>query len=305
MKIRTNRLLGLFLFSIIGVASIAQAGSLLLMDAGGPATAADPATTAWVAQVNVVGAGTCAPNCVSGTRKTVVDTFIKCLKSNSLFTILDRYWLLAGENVASAQTDMIGLASWTSHGTINFAANAGYTGDGTSGYLDTNFVPSTAGGHFALNSASYGTYLLNNRTVSNGNQVTMGVLDGSATYSEVYGNSTSNHTVSLSDSGVAPAGATATTARGSYILSRAGASGSATKSLYVNGTLWGSVSQATTSLSTHALFISGLDNGGSPGFFTSDQHAAAFIGGGMDATQSANFETCQNTMMSNIGINVH
>jgi hypothetical protein len=259
----------------------------------------DAATTAWVAQVVTNGGN------VSGPRKTIVDTFIKCLKTNSLFTVLDRYWLLAGENVASAQTDMIGLTSWTANGTITFSANNGYTGDGTSGYLDTNFIPSTAGGHFGLNSASYGTYILTNRTATNGNQVTMGALNASSTYMEVNANNSNVHSMGLSDGSASNVVPVATTARGSYIVSRAGASGATTKNLYVNGALWGSVTAATTSLSTGSLFISGLNNGGTPGFFTSDQHAAAFIGGGMDATQSANFETCQNNMMTSLSINVH
>jgi hypothetical protein len=75
------------------------------IDSAGAAAApsVDPATTAWVAQVVTNGGS------VGATRKGVVDTFIKCLKTNSLFTTLDRYWLLAGENTQSGLTDMVGL----------------------------------------------------------------------------------------------------------------------------------------------------------------------------------------------------
>jgi hypothetical protein len=45
MKIRTNRLLGLVLLSVIGLASVAQARSLLLMGVGGPGAASGPVFT--------------------------------------------------------------------------------------------------------------------------------------------------------------------------------------------------------------------------------------------------------------------
>jgi hypothetical protein len=49
----------------------------------------------------------------------------------------------------------------TKNGGLSFVAGDGFQGDGTSGWLDTGFNPSTAGGAFQQNSASFMAYVLN------------------------------------------------------------------------------------------------------------------------------------------------
>jgi len=113
----------------------------------------DPATTAWVAAV-VAASGT-----VSAAQKTRVNTLIVSLKAASLFTVLDRLWLLASENTQQAGIDIVNLnASLTVSGAPSFTANLGYICNNILKFLDTHFVPSTAGGHYVLNGASFGYY---------------------------------------------------------------------------------------------------------------------------------------------------
>lgn len=73
----------------------------------------------------------------------------------------DRYYIFAGD--ASARD--FSLINWkspgtddaTEHGTLTYGTN-GFTGDGSTGYLNTHFTPSTDGVNFTLNSAGINTH---------------------------------------------------------------------------------------------------------------------------------------------------
>lgn len=103
-----------------------------------PVSPFDAATLAWVAAV-VANGGT-----VSAGREQIVDDLIVGLKSDGLFTKLDRLWLLAAENAPSALTDIIADALATATSSPTFAVDAGYTGDGATSYVDSNFNPASA-----------------------------------------------------------------------------------------------------------------------------------------------------------------
>jgi hypothetical protein len=129
----------------------------------------DPATTAWVAAVVTAG-GT-----VSSPRQTIVDTFIKCLKSNSLFTTMDRYWLLAGENVASATVDMIADASNNPVGSPTFTANLGYGPSNTASYVDK---VATTYANCTVNSCTYGGQDQTSTATTSSNYAIYGAANG-------------------------------------------------------------------------------------------------------------------------------
>lgn len=91
---------------------------------------------------------------VSTPRGQLVDNLISSLKTNSIFTKLDRLWLFAAENSQSALRDLVGanLASVVSSPT--FTTDRGFTGNGSTSYVNSAFTPSTNGVQFTLNSAS-------------------------------------------------------------------------------------------------------------------------------------------------------
>jgi len=89
------------------------------------------------------------------TRKALIDTLIGALKAGSAWSTFDAYYMMAAEDAQSAGVN------WKNPGTYDltpidnptFTADQGYAGNGTSSYLKTGFVPSTASGQWALNSA--------------------------------------------------------------------------------------------------------------------------------------------------------
>ncbi len=109
----------------------------------------DVSTLAWIAAVAADGAT------VSTARQILVNNLIVGLKVDGVFTKLDRLWLFAGENTVSALTDIVAGQLAKIVGEPAFVADDGYTGDGSTTFIDSNFNASTAPGpDFTLNSGS-------------------------------------------------------------------------------------------------------------------------------------------------------
>lgn len=129
-------------------AKLAGAGSLTA-NAIIPGVGFDSATTAWASAVVTAG-GT-----VSGTRKTLVDALIVGLKSDGIWTKIDRLWIFAAENSQSALIDLVVLTQATAVSSPTFTIDRGYAGNGSSAYIDSNFNPTSGSPNYTQNSASY------------------------------------------------------------------------------------------------------------------------------------------------------
>jgi hypothetical protein len=114
---------------------------------------ADPDTTAWVGQVTNNGGS------VSAAREALVDALVVGLKNDAVWGKLDRLWLLAGENEPSARIDLIGRLATTKIGAPVFTVDRGYGGITVADYIDTNFNPATASGHFLQNDNSLSVWV--------------------------------------------------------------------------------------------------------------------------------------------------
>lgn len=103
---------------------------------------------------------------ISTGRKVLVNKFIKDLKSDLAISRLsdafDVLYLLAHENQVAALTNLVKDAH---HGIAfnspTFTTDRGFTGNGSSAYINTNYNPSTQGVAYTLNSASFGIYSRN------------------------------------------------------------------------------------------------------------------------------------------------
>jgi hypothetical protein len=267
-----------------------------------PTPSEDAATTAWVGFAAANG-GT-----VSSTRRGIVDTFIKAVKAAGLWTTLDRYWLLAGEDAGSAKTDFkVGTLIVPTGTDWALTANVGYTGNGTTGYGNTTVDLSTLGGQYALNSATAGCQIQNSRTTST-DQYAFGSCNGAFTgmLSLVPLGSSGNDQFSRINEVVAGDNATSiANTRASWIITREGSTGTA---IYKNGTVAGTARTATSAvLPTGPIYINALQFNGSPfgPSYSPDTISCFFFGSKWTAAQVTSFEAAQNAMMTSIGINVH
>jgi hypothetical protein len=78
-----------------------------------------------------------------------MDQLITSLKSASIWSQLDRLWIFATEQRTHAKISLVnptGIntawpSSITENGQLTWTKNKGYTGDGASAYLNTNYIP--------------------------------------------------------------------------------------------------------------------------------------------------------------------
>jgi|SRR5215510_7343599 len=90
------------------------------------------------------------------TRKGAIDTCVRALKSAGVWTKLDVLYLFAAADSQAA------LINWKAPGTFNatatssptFTADRGYTGNGSSSYVDSNYNLSSSGGVYAASDAA-------------------------------------------------------------------------------------------------------------------------------------------------------
>jgi len=183
------------------------------------------------------------------------------------------------------------IQEWTNATAYNaptFTALEGFTGNGTTQYIDCNWNPSVNGVNYVQNSASFGYYA---RTIVDGSQ---GVAD--LTKYVVITLNTGNSKINdatWSDP------VTGTMDAGLQILNRSAA---ATKDIFINKTKY-SGSVTSTGVPDNDLYTLGYNNNGTPLLITV-QLSMAFAGGGLTPTQVTNLTNYYNAAMTALGKNV-
>ncbi len=91
----------------------------------------------------------------SAGQQTLQNQLVLDLKAGGVWSKLDTFAVFATNgNIDFALIDWIRLTQYTAVNSPTFTSNEGFTGDGTSSYVDTNFNPSTSGVNYTLNNAS-------------------------------------------------------------------------------------------------------------------------------------------------------
>lgn len=252
----------------------------------------DAATTAWVNAVVAAG-GT-----VSGTQQTRVNTLIVALKAHGIFSQLDRLWLWAGESVhQQAKIDIINLGVATEHGNLTTTGltASGYVGDGSTGYFDSGFGPAT-GPNGTDASAMFGCYITSARASGGGQQ--SGVQDSFIEQLSPYNFGNTQWQINNAFIQVAT-----TSANGLW----AGTQLSNTITVYnfsttngASGSI-GTAANASPHISANNIFFSGFNSSGTPSNFSTDTHAAGYLGSG--GINVATFATDLNAYMTAWGVN--
>ena len=86
-------------------------------------------------------------------RKAIINTLVVVLKRFGAWSLIDRLWLFASETQQAATISLVNPLS-TAITEVNspaWVADQGYTSDGLTSYLDTNFNPSTQALKYTLN----------------------------------------------------------------------------------------------------------------------------------------------------------
>jgi hypothetical protein len=99
-----------------------------------------------------------------------LNNFIISLKSFGIFSLLDRLWIHATEYQQHARVSIINPTSPQSieYNSPTWTPNVGYTGDGSSMYIDLNYNIYTDGVNYTQNNALRGLYSVVDTTSSGG-----------------------------------------------------------------------------------------------------------------------------------------
>ena len=92
-------------------------------------------------------------------RKTIINDLIVGLKNDGNWAELDVLVLLAAADSQAALLDCKNLQDGAEALAPAFVADRGYTSDGVTSYINTQFNPSTQGVQYTQNNASFGFYM--------------------------------------------------------------------------------------------------------------------------------------------------
>jgi hypothetical protein len=232
------------------------------------------------------------------TRKGLIDTLVGDLKADGVWAKLDLLYMLASHDTAQASLlNMKAPAANTLvvNGTGTFTADRGYVSNGSTGYLNTGFNPSTAGGNFAQNSAHMGVWSRSN--ILNSGQTDIGVL--STNTSSINSRSSTGNAMRGQMNGAAANFGANSSSVGHFVISR---TGSAQVDGYWNGAANGSSVAASVALINLSIFIAAMNSAGSAINNSSRQIAFAHVGAGLTATEVANLYTRLAAMATAIGV---
>jgi hypothetical protein len=231
---------------------------------------------------------------LSGTQTSAYTALICGMVTDGTWSVMDGLYVFATNSTATANLNLVSTSyGLTQNGTVTFAANNGYTGDGLSGYFTTGFTPSTAGGNMSTNSASIGGCVLTSRTTVVSNMALIGGVNAHASYIVPYG--TTVHTeYDINDNDNLTA---VSNAQGSWIASLT----SSSQGYYAHNGSSTSFAASSNALADAGLYISALDVTGSPLYFSADQIAYAFYGGGLTTTQITAVYNRLLTYLSTVG----
>ena len=212
-------------------------------------------------------------------------TLINGLVADLVWSQLDLLYILATQNSTVALLNLTSSSFPLS--AINaptFAADQGYTGNGSNSALDTGWIASSNGVNFVQNSASVGFYCTNNRTA--GSVATIaGAFGTVSTWVQALSN-VNLAQIQFNDGATDNASGIPNATQGSWAYTRDSSAGGST---YRNGST-SSVSTYTstsTGLPTASMYLLAGNSSNSPFRSSADTLAAAYFGSGLSG---ANFK---------------
>lgn len=232
------------------------------------------------------------------TRTTKINDLIYALKTAGVWAKLDALYVMAAADAQAAQRNWIADAfNLTPTSSPTFDADRGYTGNGTSSYLDTGFNPTTqaATAKYIRDSAHVGLWSRSSGQISSNNS---GKDMGATTLLGLWLRGTADTAAWAINSTIGSIGNLVTAANtdgsGHFLFNR---STSSALQSYRNGGSLGTSTKTSTGIPNSNITIG--KSGASQ--FVNRQFAAAHIGQSLDATETAAFYTALQAYMTAVG----
>lgn len=222
----------------------------------------------------------------NGTTRSANGTYTEILLSAGTGVLFD------GLAEFTGKIDNVIVKEWTNATAYNsptFTALEGFTGDGSSAYIDCNWNPSACGSQYTQNSGNGGIYIRNN---IDENKYVFGVNDGS-NYLRLQPRNSGNAAWSINDNGTNDTGAN-TDSRGLFIVNR---TASDARAAYRNNSELANDSQASTGLPNKNVFVLATDNNGEAASYCTDQASFFCAGVELNNTDRTNLLNAIETYM--------
>ena len=238
-------------------------------------------------------------------RKKLIDRTIKELKSFGIWYQLDVLYFFAAETQQAALLNWIKNAhNATAVNSPTFTVDRGFTGDGATSYINSNFTPLSQGVRYLGASAMIAIY---SRTNSTGAIVDVGSRDGSLRWTQVELRSASDTLYTRFNSNAAggPNGdgrlpTYNTDSRGFFSVNRVGDNYDVIKA----GAIINTLTLSVTGSPSQPSYIGAMNNNGTALFFTQRQIAATAFGGSLSASQHYHFNRIVEYYMDQVGAGV-
>lgn len=224
-------------------------------------------------------------------RKAQINTLILALKAAGVWTLLDVFYVLAAADSQAARLNWKNPAAFTALAVNSptFAADRGYTGDGSSSRLRTQFTPSVNGVNYTQNDASAWLWNLTESQDNTGHE--LGNTTTPRTFTRI--RNTSNQAVMAANSG-----STSTTVANSVSLGFFGTQrvSGTTVNVFKNGASLGTSAPGAAAITATEQWICGANSTG----FSARQIALAAWGASLTSKEAA-FYSALLTYMQAVG----
>lgn len=226
------------------------------------------------------------------TRKGVIDTCVRALKTASLWSTLDGLWMIAAADSQAAKIN------WVNPGTFDatltdaptFTTDRGYQTDGSNDKFNLTIAPNTAT-QFQRNSGAFSVW---SRTA--GTTVgSSGSYDG-ATGCTINCRNASDQAIMRVNQAASETFSGVTDGSGLFTATRTAASGAGAVKGFRNGSSLGTGTTASSAVNADVW-----DLGETNSVFTSRQWAMAAVGSGRNSTQETDFYAAIQTYMTAVG----
>ena len=235
---------------------------------------------------------------LSGTESTAFTTMICGMVTDGTWTLFDALYVFATSSTTNANLNLISTNfGITVNGSCTFTANQGYTGDGSSCYLNPAFTPSSSGVNYTLNSASLGACSQTSRAALAASLI--GGSNASDYNSDIeldsrYNDGNSYWVVNS----VTYPHISSSTSLGSYISSRTSSAG---YTAYLNGSSLGALTDTSTNLPTAPVYIMAYNSTGTPTQYETVQISYAFFAAGLTSGQVSSIYGRLHTFLATVG----
>lgn len=279
-----SKLLSSTVSSLATTTSSLQLADVLTSSVSGAATVsatltsadADADAAAFFARVTTAG-GT-----LTSTEQSAVDTLVKSLKSNGIWSKMIAIYPVVGASAAACAQNLKS-SSFTGTFTGCTFASTGVTPNGTSGFMDTNCNPNLF--------TSWHKSIYSRTTNTTGRDMGIDAYDlilslGGTIYSRF---GSSNVVTSNADS------------KGFYISTEAP---TLSHKLFKNGSQLGSTESFNGIYPNYKIFIGAISDANVANYFSSRQFAFASIGDGLTDTEAGNLNTAVQAFQTSLSRNV-